>query len=59
MLSKMLNEFLEAYPGILSGCLVGLLVLDKDLTEAFGLIENGIHESDELGITVLVRLKLA
>ena len=59
-LSKLLNKFLEAYPGILSGCLAGLLVLDKNLAEAFSLIEDGVHEGDELGITVLlVRLKFA
>jgi hypothetical protein len=56
-LSKLFNKFLEAYPGVLSGCLVGLLVLNENLAEAFCLIEDGIHKSDELGITVFIRLK--
>jgi hypothetical protein len=56
--SKLFNELIEADPGVLSGCLAGLLALNEHLAEAFGLAEDSVHESVELGIIVLVRLKL-
>ena len=58
-ISKLLNELIEADSGVLSVHLVGLLILDKNLVKAFGLVEDGIHESDELGVIVLVRLEFA
>jgi hypothetical protein len=56
--SKLFNKFIKADPGVLTSCLVGLFILDKHLAKAFSLTEDGIHESDELSIIVLVRLKL-